>query len=96
MPEFEIKYNTQHDDTIAVPLVKPLEIEDVDEMANLELQSLVTRWMPKQVFILVSSKKKRNHINVNICELYYFYKILIYIFFCFSRCYVRSINILVM
>lgn len=57
LPEFEIKYNTQHDETIAVPtiaLVKPLDVEDLDEMANLELQSLVTRWMPKRVFILVS------------------------------------------
>lgn len=69
LPEFEIKYNTQHDDTIGVPtmpLVKPLEIDDLDEMANLELQSLVTRWMPKRVFILVKFKRE-NHINVNIC-----------------------------
>lgn len=40
LPEFEIKYNTQDD-------------EQNEEM-NAELQSLVNRWMPKKVFILVS------------------------------------------
>lgn len=41
LPEFEIRYNNTQDDE-----------QNVE--TNAELQSLVNRWMPKKVFILVS------------------------------------------
>lgn len=44
LPEFILKYNTRED--------IPGKRQD-DDLNNLELQSLVERWMPKKVFILV-------------------------------------------
>lgn len=44
LPEFILKYNTKED----IPGKRQ------DDQLNLELQSLVERWMPKKVFILVS------------------------------------------
>lgn len=60
LPEFEIRYNNTQD-----------QDDEQSVETNAELQSLVNRWMPKKVFILVSIIV--GPIRRSVCRVYSFW-----------------------